>query len=244
MDVTAVLFDLDGTLLPMDQEKFTRGYLGMLCGKLAPRGYRPEEVVDGIWAGVGAMVANQGQTSNEDAFWREFYRRFGEDARADRPLVDEFYAREFRDAAQFCGHNPQAAQAVRAMKADGATVALATNPIFPAAATRVRIGWTGLAPEEFALYTTYENCHWCKPSLGYYREVLDALGLRPEQCLMVGNDVREDMVAQELGMKVFLLTDCLINRDGADIDAWPHGGFPELLAYWGQLRGQGAPGDK
>ena len=30
-------------------------------------------------------------------------------------------------------------------------------------------------------------------------------------------------------MKVFLLTDCLINRDGADISVWPNGGFDELL---------------
>ena len=48
---------------------------------------------------------------------------------------------------------------------------------------------------------------------------------------MIGNDVGEDMTASKLGMRVFLLTDCLINRSGEDISAYPHGGFPELLDF-------------
>ena len=45
---------------------------------------------------------------------------------------------------------------------------------------------------------------------------------------MVGNDVDEDMVAAQLGMQVFLLTDCLINRKNEEISRYPHGSFPEL----------------
>ena len=48
---------------------------------------------------------------------------------------------------------------------------------------------------------------------------------------MVGNDVQEDMVAQTLGMKVFLLTDNLINRTGEDINRYPHGSFGELMDF-------------
>ena len=53
---------------------------------------------------------------------------------------------------------------------------------------------------------------------------------------MIGNDVNEDMVAETLGMKVFLLTDCLLNKDNKDISAYPHGGFPELLSFVEELR--------
>ena len=49
--------------------------------------------------------------------------------------------------------------------------------------------------------------------------------------MMVGNDVDEDMVAEKLGMKVFLLTDCLINKHEEDIEKYPHGDFDALLAY-------------
>lgn len=236
MKLTTVLFDLDGTLLPMDQEQFTKGYFGLLTQKAAHRGYDPKQLIDGIWAGTAAMVKNDGSQTNEAVFWHKFAQLFGQEALADKPLFDDFYANEFQAAQTFCGHNPQAAEAVRAIRAAGYRVVLATNPIFPAAGTRVRLGWTGLAPEDFALCTTYENSHWCKPSLGYYREILGTLGLEPEECLMVGNDVVEDMAAGDLGMKIFLLTDCLINRENRDLSACPHGGFPELMEYWTELR--------
>lgn len=236
MKLTTVLFDLDGTLLPMDQEKFTRGYFGLLTRKAVPRGYDPKQLVDGIWAGTAAMVKNDGSQTNEAVFWQKFAQIFGQAALKDKDLFDEFYANEFRNAKSFCGSNPQAAETVRAIRAAGCRVVLATNPIFPAAGTRVRLGWTGLEPEDFALCTTYENSHWCKPSLGYYQEILDTLGLEPGECLMVGNDAEEDMTARELGLEVFLLTDCLINRTGRDLSPYPQGGFSDLMAYWTGLR--------
>ena len=52
---------------------------------------------------------------------------------------------------------------------------------------------------------------------------------------MVGNDVGEDMVTEQLGMKTFLLTDCLINKAGVDISKYPHGGFAELDACLKEL---------
>ena len=48
---------------------------------------------------------------------------------------------------------------------------------------------------------------------------------------MVGNDVAEDMVAEKLGMKVFLLTDCIINKNNQDIEKYPKGSFKELCEF-------------
>ena len=59
----AVLFDLDGTLLPMDQDLFTEGYFKLLAKKAAPRGYEPGALVQAIWRGTGAMVNNDGSHS-------------------------------------------------------------------------------------------------------------------------------------------------------------------------------------
>ena len=117
------------------------------------------------------------------------------------------------------------------MKAKGLRAVLATNPIFPAVATQKRMAWAGLDPHDFALYTTYENSRRCKPNPDYYRDIVNTLGVAPEACVMVGNDVGEDMVARQLGMQVFLLTDCLINRKEEDISSYPRGGFDELLAF-------------
>ena len=36
---------------------------------------------------------------------------------------------------------------------------------------------------------------------------------------------------KELGIDVFLITDCLINKKGRDISRCPQGGFGELMEY-------------
>ena len=46
---------------------------------------------------------------------------------------------------------------------------------------------------------------------------------------MVGNDVEDDMIAEAIGMKVFLLTDCLINKDNKDISKYPQGSFDDIF---------------
>lgn len=231
MPITTVLFDLDGTLLPMDQEVFVKDYFGRIAAKLAPQGYDPKKLVETIWRGTGAMVKNDGSKTNEEAFWELAVSVYGDKIKNDKRFFDEFYETQFDKIKAVCGFHPAAAEIVHYLKNKGYRVALATNPIFPARATQWRIRWAGLKPEDFELYTTYENSRYCKPSLDYYRDVLAQLNVSPENCLMVGNDVTEDMIAQQLGMKVFLLTDCMINKANADISVYPHGGFDALFHY-------------
>ncbi len=90
-------------------------------------------------------------------------------------------------------------------------------------------------PEDFEWITTYENSSYCKPNPAYYFEIMRKLDADPGECLMVGNDVTEDMAAKTIGMKVFLLTDCLINKEGKDLELYPHGGFSELVKLIGGM---------
>ena len=53
--------------------------------------------------------------------------------------------------------------------------------------------------------------------------------------MMVGNDYGEDMIAAELGMEVFLVTDCLIAKEGADLEKHPHGDFSALVSRMDRL---------
>ena len=231
MKTTTVLFDLDGTLVPMDQDIFINDYFSRLTKKISAFGYTPEQFTGAMWRSIGAMIKNDGQDSNEKVFWKIFSAELGEDVLDHMPAFDEFYENEFDKVKAVCGYNPKAAETVRKIKASGLRVALATNPLFPKKATEIRISWAGLQPEDFELFTTYENTAWCKPSLEYYKEVIRRLGVSPEECLMVGNDVGEDMIAEKLGMKVFLLTDCIINRKNEDITKYRSGSFDELSEY-------------
>ena len=89
--------------------------------------------------------------------------------------------------------------------------------------------------EDFDDITTYENSRHCKPNPAYYLEVTARMQVRPENCLMVGNDVTEDMVAERLGMRTFLVTDCLINRENRDIQTYPNGDFSKLKEWMEQV---------
>ena len=188
-----------------------------------------QAVNDAIGAGMQRMFQNDGSRMNVDVFWEGFEESYG--SRGDDALFEAFYRERFDDVAQVCGYTPEAKRVVEFLKARGVRLALATNPAFPNIATEKRMRWAGVEPSDFELYTTFDNSHFCKPVLGYYREVLEKMGVTPEECLMVGNDVDDDMPAAELGMSVFLLDECLINNHGKDISCYPRGGYADLFDY-------------
>lgn len=231
MKITTVMFDLDGTSLPMDQDVFIREYFGLLAKKLVPYGYDPDKLIAAIGRGTKAMVTNRGIDTNETVFWKAFDGCFGYPASKDAQVHMDFYRNEFNQVKEVCGFAPMAAQTVRSLKKRGFRVILATNPLFPSVATENRIHWAGLEPEDFDYFTTYENARYCKPNPDYYWEILSKFRLTPRECVMIGNDAHEDMIAKQLGMQVFLLTDCLINKENADISQYPHGGFDDLASF-------------
>ena len=232
MSIKAVLFDLDGTLLKMDQDEFVKTYFKYLAIHLSPRGYEPDKLLKVFWAGVGAMVANDGSCSNEDAFWKVFVENYGEKSIEDKEYIGDFYKNGFNQVEKVCGKYKEAKEIIMLVKEKGKIPVLATNPLFPHTATENRIRWAGLEPSDFEEYTTYENCHYCKPNPKYYEELLQKLGLKPEECIMVGNDVEEDIVpTKQLGMQNFLLTNCLINKKEQDISEIPQGDFTVLKIY-------------
>jgi phosphoglycolate phosphatase-like HAD superfamily hydrolase len=60
-----ILFDLDGTLLPMNQNVFVNDYFRRMAAYCAPYGFDSERLVKDIWKGTAAMVANDGTMTNE-----------------------------------------------------------------------------------------------------------------------------------------------------------------------------------
>ena len=231
MLIKYIFFDLDGTLLPMDKDKFLKAYLGSMARKLCPLGYNGEELIGAIWKGSERMVANDGSKLNEEVFWDAFVEMCGERVRRDYSHFEDFYNNDFDKVRSSCGYNPDTPPVISQLKAKGYKLVLATNPLFPAVATECRIRWAGMDKTDFELVTTYENSRHCKPNLDYYRDILCKFGINPEECVMVGNDVDEDMIAAELGMRVYLVTDCLINRKNKDISVYPNGDLKGLIDY-------------
>lgn len=233
--ISTVLFDLDGTLLRMDLEKFFKLYFDALCEKFTSLGYEKDKFLKSILHSVGAMIKNETGRLNEEIFWQTFSEKMGEDMSGLKDSFDEFYKTEFANAKAGCGYNEDADRLIKYLKTKGIRVVLATNPVFPAVATERRMQWAGIDKRDFEFYTTFENSRYCKPNVKYYAEILEKLGALPEECLMVGNDVKEDMVAETIGLDVFLLTDDLINRENKDISGYRQGDFAQLFSYFEEI---------
>ena len=227
----AILFDLDGTLLPMVLEEFTTMYFGLLAKKLAPFGYEPKPLIDAVWKGTYAMMKNDGSKPNCDVFWETFFALMGQDKEKDMDKFNEFYAVEFNGAISSTQPTPLARQLVDAARAKAKRVILATNPLFPRVGVISRLGWLDLKEEDFDYITTYDNSSYCKPNPMYFTQLLEKCGVAPETCIMFGNDMDEDaQCAAAAGLKAYLVTDCLINKNGAPMD-FPHGTLAEALEY-------------
>lgn len=231
MSIRYIFFDLDGTLLPMDQDRFIAAYFHALSSYMQPQGFEPQSFTKAIWQGTGAMFRNDGSRSNEDVFWSVLKGIYGENIRQWEPVFDAFYRERFPDVQASCGFDPEASRTVARLKELGYQLVLATQPIFPAIATETRMKWAGISKEDFLLYTTYENSCYSKPNPEYYRQIIHSIGAKPEECLMVGNDATEDLVAETVGMDVFLLTNCLINKQGHDLSGYPQGDLTALMHY-------------
>ena len=232
-----ILFDLDGTLLPMDQDDFTKAYFYILINKLAELGLPSKTneeqmaLATALWTGTRAMMKNDGSCTNEERFFSVFESIVGRDLSDKKAELDLFYQNEFNKVSAVCKKNPKVAKIISLIKEKGIRVAVATNPLFPLRANESRLKWAGLDLSDFEYCTCYETSRFCKPNLDYYRAILEHLDVKPEDCLMVGNDVREDMVARELGMDVFLITDCLLNVENKDISQYPNGSWDDFWEY-------------
>jgi FMN phosphatase YigB (HAD superfamily) len=210
--IDTVLFDLDGTLLSIDMEEFMHSYFQEV-GKSFCKVLEPTLLLKNIMKATQYMVRNTEKSkTNQKAFEEEFQRLMGCDIAPLMTRFEEFYRTDFKKIRDIVRHQPVCTKVVETLKDKGYELVLATNPLFPRIAIEERIRWAGIDPDSFSLITVFEEMHYCKPQIEYYREILEIINKRPEQCLMVGNDAEEDMIARKLGMKTFLLDAHLIKR--------------------------------
>lgn len=226
------LFDLDGTLLPMDTKKFTELYFSSICKRFCPvLSIEPDTLIKAIWKGTEAMVKNNNSALNKDVFWQTASSYCNIDLTPYIELFDDYYENEFSATKQATSVNEFAKKSVELIKESNGRLIVATNPIFPAVATNRRLGWAGVSPDDFELVTSYENCSSCKPNLLYYKSICEKTGINPSESIIIGNDVDEDMCAASLGFDTYLITDCLINKNGKDISAFKNGSFEDFYRF-------------
>jgi FMN phosphatase YigB (HAD superfamily) len=228
----AVLFDLDGTLLHIDMDYFLKQYFKKMMELAAEMGYREgSRLVEQIWRSTDVMIADlDHETSNEEVFMRDFYCNWPYSPEEFNLFFDRFYRERFPLLKEFCRPFPGVPEMMEYIMRQRVKVVIATNAVFPLSALRDRIAWAGLGHHRFDLITSYELMHFCKPHVQYYQEIVQRIGVQPEDCLMVGNDTGEDLPAAKIGMKTFLVEDLLIDK-GADYKPDWQGRLPHFFDF-------------
>lgn len=229
--ITTILFDLDGTLLPIEEQPFMELYFGSMAKHFAALGFDHKQLIQAVLKSTDTMRSNRGPMTNETVFWDSFSFVSDYSTKALQQEFMRFYEAKFDGVKPSSKTNPLAKMTIELLKSKGYAVALATNPLFPRIATEKRIAWAGLKPEDFLWVTTYENSKATKPSKEYYQGVLDAIGKSSDECLMVGNDASEDMSAADLGIATYLMLDGLINTKNYDLNAFRRGTFEDFYQY-------------
>lgn len=238
--IKSLLFDLDGTLIELDMSVFLPRYFKALGEHLADL-MKPEALITAILNSTEAMINNlDPKMSNKDVFEQDFFKRTGLSPQIAFPLFDSFYEQVFPQLAGTEVRNLAAQRAIELALARGFEVVIATNPVFPQKAIFERLRWGGFANKKFNLITSYENMHFCKPKPQYYAEILSKLGRTPAECWMIGNDVEEDLVAAQLGIKTFLVQDYLI-PGSKKITPTKKGYMADLPDFVNSLNREGIP---
>lgn len=233
--IKTVLFDLDGTLLPMDQEEFIKTYFYELTKRMQKVGFEPGQLTKWVWEGTRAMMVNDGQVTNREVFYKVFEKISGHQSDKYEPVFDQFYKEEFDSVKRILGPSYGQKEMIDELQQKGIRVILATAPVFPRVAVETRLSWIGLASDDFDYITSYENSTYCKPNPAYYQEIFDKNGCDPKECLMVGNNAREDTGAAKLGADMFLLTDYLEKTGSENVNKFKNGNVDDLKSFLAKI---------
>jgi FMN phosphatase YigB (HAD superfamily) len=203
--IKAILFDLDGTLLDVDLDKFIPQYLNLLAQSVAHI-IPPKKFISKILNVSKAVEENNGKKTNEDVFADLFFPLEGHTREEIKPYFDKFYEQDFSKLRQYTQKKPEARAVVQTAFDKGYDVIIATMPLLPTTAIEQRLEWAGIAHFPYRLITSIENSNATKSltQLLYYDQILDKIGYPAEYCLMVG-DEDKDIIAGRLGMKTFLV---------------------------------------
>lgn len=203
--IKAILLDLDGTILKHQVDEFLGRYFALIQKRfnhLFPDG----KLVQLILASTEKMLKNDGLKTNKEVFWDNFLRHVPWSFEELEPQFERFYLEDFPSLNEGISIDPETNQILKELKQKNYKLALATNPLFPRIAVEERLRWAKVDSELFDFIASYETMHYCKPNPKFFLELASLLEVKPERCLMVGNEVELDLrAAKSLGMKTFLV---------------------------------------
>ena len=211
--IEAILFDLDGTLLRANMQKFIPQYINGLAAYCS-RQIKSKQFEKVLLAIIRDLIQTEGDgfTTNEERVYFKMEQELAVPEAMMRAALKQFQQNDLEELQKWIQPIPLAIQIIKECRRKNIPLVLATNPVFPKFMIQARMRWAGLEEESFTYLTSYENSCYCKPQAGYFRTVIDHLGIAAEKCLMVGNDLNHDLAAEAVGIRTYLVDTWLVDR--------------------------------
>ena len=177
------------------------------------------------------MIKTKNNVKNEEIFMNSFEKLIDGNIEEFKAMFVTFYDTLFENVKASTYQSKYMRKSIDLLKSKGYKVVIATNPLFPLQANYHRLRWAGFTPDEFDHITSFEENTYCKPHIEFYQEVLDKVSKTPKECVMVGNDVFDDLPAGKLGMETYLISDCILNKYNIENTANTTGSYKDFYEY-------------
>jgi len=206
--ITTLLFDLDNTLLLLDEQAFIHIYTKNIHKYFENEIHDLKKFTKLFLASTQMMCEKEPENlTNLQKFGLDFSKKLnGLDMNEIINRFLTFYRNEFNLISKIMTPDP-IAKSLLILAQEHFSLVAATNPLFPAIANETRLSWGELDSKHINWkdITSADDYHYAKPNLEYYEEILERIGKTPNECLMIGNDPINDMIAGKLGIKTYLV---------------------------------------
>lgn len=205
-NITILLFDIDNTLLLFDDHEFLRKYVKLIHGFFQEELTSLEEFTNIFLTSTNKMTEKEpSHLDNLSKFALDFESKIGVPRTeiVNRFLL--FYQNEFEQVCRMMTP-AEGVFPLLTLASKHYSLVAATNPLFPSIANNKRLSISGLDRFSWEEITSAEDYHYTKPHLEFYEELLERIKKNPAECIMVGDDPINDMVAGKLGIKTFLVS--------------------------------------
>ncbi|MFX0123941.1 MAG: HAD family hydrolase [Candidatus Hodarchaeota archaeon] len=204
-DITTLLFDIDNTLLLFDDHEFIRIYVTNIHNYFKEEQLNLEKFMNIFLTSTNKMTKkNQSKLDNLSKFAVDFESRINVSHNEIIKRFRDFYRSDFIEVCKIMTLHPIARDLLK-LASNHFKLVAATNPLFPTIANETRFSQTGLDRFPWMEITSAENYHFAKPHIEFYEELLDKINKYPSECMIIGDDPINDMVAGKIGIRTFLV---------------------------------------
>ena len=201
--IKAVFLDLDNTLLHNPDRRFSAAFRQQF-DRYFSSCFSIEDASTALRTAIRAISSDSCNNATNTQVMLDSLSAALSLSRAETAAaLASFYDEDYNELKALTAPVSKAEALVERLLNENVLVAIATNPLYPESAILKRIEWAGLSNFvcEFAFVTNSDNVHFAKPCPAYFAETVARVGIEPDEALVVGDSLINDIdAARAIGL--------------------------------------------